>query len=152
MYTFDDTPAAPAPVPESTPPWTAVRTMATSPVTRLTTVAGVELEGVTLALDDRVLLVAQTDPAENGLYVIMDDEKPDRATDATDRSAFTKGRLVNVTAGPFAGSTYVFAGLGPDEFLLETTPLRFYRKEATPLALAASAPFDNTPAVPAALA
>lgn len=60
-----------------------VRAIAMEPVADLSTLgAGSVLDGVTLAAGDRVLLAAQTDAIENGMYVIADaGTAPERAPD-----------------------------------------------------------------------
>lgn len=62
--------------------WHKVRAASTANVTVSGMDAGQTVDGVVLAADDRVLLKDQTDPLENGIYVInADTVAPDRASD-----------------------------------------------------------------------
>ena len=57
----------------------AARAVAVAPVTLSGLAVGSVVDGVTLALDDRVLLAGQTDPVENGVYVVAAAGPPARA-------------------------------------------------------------------------
>lgn len=62
------------------------------------------IDGVTLATGDRILLKAQTAPAENGIYIVAASGAPTRATDA-DSSADLIGAAVFVSEGTVNGNT-----------------------------------------------
>ncbi len=57
---------------------------------------GDTLDGLTLATDDRILVKDQTDPAENGIYIVG--ATPTRATDF-DKWSEVPGRIVSVLEG-----------------------------------------------------
>jgi hypothetical protein len=53
-------------------------------------VVGYSLNGYTLALGDRILLDRQTDPIENGVYIVNDTDPPHRAHDLGEDTYFTQ--------------------------------------------------------------
>lgn len=76
-------------------------------------VNGATLNGVTLATGNRVLLRAQTAPAENGVYVVVASGAASRAADC-DTAAELLGAAVYVTGGTTgAGRQYVQATPAP---------------------------------------
>ncbi len=79
--------------------WFRVKVASTANATIATLDAGQTLDGVVLAVDDRVLLKDQTDPTQNGIYVIKADGNA--AVRATDYPAGYKaqGSVVKVTHG-----------------------------------------------------
>src|SRR5882724_3428558 len=64
-------------------------------------VTGAVIDGVTLALNDRLLLKDQTTQTENGIYTVNNSGAPTRATDAntsallTNATVFVSGGTVN---------------------------------------------------------
>lgn len=67
--------------------------------------SGSTVDGVTLATGDRVLLVGQSTPAQNGIYIAPSSGAASRADDF-DQSAEIVGGLVYVLAGTSAGKVY----------------------------------------------
>lgn len=67
--------------------------------------AGETLGDVTLAEGDRILLMAQTDAKENGIYVVAAEGAPTRALDAATGAAIA-GKLVVVTKATAPGAVY----------------------------------------------
>jgi hypothetical protein len=67
---------------------------------------GATIDGVTLSTGDRVLLMGQTDPKQNGIYVFNGASNPlTRAPDANTGSELT-GAVVIVLEGSYAGTTW----------------------------------------------
>ena len=67
---------------------------------------GSSIDGVTLSVGDRVLLMGQTDPRENGIYTFNGASSPlTRALDANTGSELT-GAVVMVLEGSYAGTTW----------------------------------------------
>jgi hypothetical protein len=82
----------------------AVRVAATGNLDVAATLVGSTVDGVTLAVGDRVLAWQQTLPAENGVYVV--DATPFRSADF-DASEEIVAALVSVTAGTvYAGAVF----------------------------------------------
>jgi hypothetical protein len=77
--------------------------------TALTTDTGDTIDGVVLAQNDRVLLKDQTDPIENGVYVVNALGTPlSRAADSDTAAEFPPGALVTATAGTAnTGKTWI---------------------------------------------
>lgn len=74
---------------------------------------GDTIDGVALVTGDRILLKAQTAPAENGIYTVNASGAPTRATDA-DSSADLIGAAVFVSEGTTLGNTlWVMTTDGP---------------------------------------
>ena len=98
----------------------SVRAMASGPVT----LSGTQtIDGVTLVDGDRVLLTGQSNPAENGIYVVHAGAWQ-RAADATTNESVTPGLFTFVEEGTnFADTGWVLASDGPTT--LGTTPLPF---------------------------
>jgi hypothetical protein len=65
---------------------------------------GDSLSGVTLALQDRVLLYGQTDPKENGIYFVSG--SPGRTDDADETGEILPGTQVYIRAGTNAGKLF----------------------------------------------
>ena len=111
-------------------PWAAVQLRSTSNVSALT--GEVSMDGVTTSTS-RVLLTAQTDADENGIYVTASGAWA-RAADADASSEFEFGKKVNVTAGTAGAGTnwYYTAADGPT---IGTTDLTFSTANPAPTAI-----------------
>jgi hypothetical protein len=77
-----------------------------------TTPAALIVDGVTLALNDRLLLVAQLDATQNGIYVVTDlgdgSTTPavlTRASDMNTSADIVRGTIIPVTAGTVNANT-----------------------------------------------
>jgi hypothetical protein len=105
---------------------TAVRTVSTVNLALANAVEnGDTVGGVTVATGNRVLLVGQTAPAENGIYTVNASGAPTRAADA-DIGAEVKGGLsVWVNEGTNADSRWVLTT--DDPITLGTTGLTFVK-------------------------
>lgn len=66
---------------------------------------GSSVGGVTVATNDRILLMGQTSGAENGIYTVNASGAPTRATDA-DSPAEIKNATVVVSEGTYAGRSF----------------------------------------------
>ena len=95
-------------------------------------VVGTVIDGVTLALNDRVLLVGQTDSTENGIYLAPASGTASRSEDmnATNSAGETgeiPGALVWVGGGTTnAGKQYVVTSPSPlDAYTLDVTSITF---------------------------
>ena len=78
----------------------SVRVATTASGTLATAFAdGSEVDGVTLATGDRVLVKNQTDAAENGIYVVNASGAPTRAADANSSAEVTAGMFTFVSEG-----------------------------------------------------
>lgn len=66
---------------------------------------GDTLDGLTLATGERVLLYGQTDPKENGIYIVA--ATPSRAPDTSFSGAVSPGALVPVLAGSDSGKLFI---------------------------------------------
>jgi len=91
---------------------------------------GTEFDGVAIYPGDRVLLIGQTDPTENGIYKAVDTSHDDvycmkfyRAPDADSDEEVTPGMFVFVEQGTHADSGWVLATDGPID--LGNTALQF---------------------------
>lgn len=100
----------------------AVRAAATTDVDLVTPGA---IDGVTLSDGDRVLLMGQTDPAENGIYTFTGPAgNLIRSSDADSEDELRPGSITTVSEGAGQGNkTYVLITDGP--LTLGTTPLSF---------------------------
>lgn len=89
--------------------YTAADVVATSNVNLAVTLDGVTIDGVALGNGDRVLLTAQTDPSENGLYTVA--TTPTVASRSTDMDAVGEvvfGKSIAITSGTVGtGKVYV---------------------------------------------
>lgn len=63
--------------------------------------------GVTLATGDRVLVKDQTNPAENGIYVVQPSGQALRATDFDTATEVDSGDFIFVTSGTYANTGWV---------------------------------------------
>jgi hypothetical protein len=63
--------------------------------------------GVTLATGDRVLVKDQTNPAENGIYVVQASGQALRATDFDTATEIDSGDFIFVTSGTYANTGWV---------------------------------------------
>jgi len=81
------------------------------------------VDGVALTAGDRVLVRAQTDPAENGIYEV-DSGSWTRTTDANDGVKVTTGMTVPVESGDTLGGT-IWLLTSPNPIDLDTTELVF---------------------------
>jgi hypothetical protein len=82
------------------------------------------MDGVTLALGDRVLIKNQTNAAQNGIYVVKASGAPDRAEDANLSAEVTAGMFTFVSEGTANGNTgWVLTT--DDAITLGTTALTF---------------------------
>lgn len=90
-------------------PWHRAKAASTANVTVATLDVGQVLDGVTLALNDIVLLKNQTTGSENGLYKIRaDGSAPLRSTTDQPAGTETSGSVVRVTSGTAnAGKCYL---------------------------------------------
>jgi hypothetical protein len=86
------------------------------------------IDGV-LTSASRVLVVAQTDASENGLYV-TDAGAWTRATDADDSAEFTAYKTVFISGGTI-GAGHTMAYTGSDSPVIGTDDLTFVRKSET---------------------
>lgn len=69
---------------------------------------GDTVDGVTLATGDRILLKDQTDPKENGIYVVAASGAPARSADADANAEVTAGLTVGVSEGTANADTIWF--------------------------------------------
>jgi len=84
-----------------------VRLASTANVAIAALAPGVQIDGVAVALNDRVLLKDQAAPAENGVYVVNAAAPATRATDADSAAELPRGSIVAVSAGTAnAGKSY----------------------------------------------
>ncbi|MCP4759625.1 MAG: hypothetical protein GY876_09240, partial [Planctomycetes bacterium] len=93
--------------------------------------ASPEIDGVTLAAGDRVLLAGQTSAAENGLYVADANGALTRAGDFDAANEIDGGAHLFIQEGSQAGQGYVLADLG-ENFELGTGDLAFSRFTVDP--------------------
>lgn len=86
-------------------------------------VNGASLGGVTAATGDRVLLIAQTDASENGIYIVAASGAASRSSDADSNAEVTQGLHVEVAEGTFACAAFLLRTANP--ITLDTTDLSF---------------------------
>jgi len=93
------------------------------------------IDGVTLDMDDRILLAGNTDKTQNGVYTVTepgDASTPaevTRAADFNEDREILSGVRINVDAGAqFAGSVWTLATQGT--IVLDTTALEFVKVSA----------------------
>ncbi|MDP7496448.1 MAG: hypothetical protein QGI77_08450, partial [Roseibacillus sp.] len=92
----------------------------------------VEIDGVTLAVGDRVLLAGQANAAENGLYVSNGAGGLTRASDFDSAGEIDGGAHLFIQEGVEAGQGYVLGDLG-ENFDLGTNELSFTRFTVDPV-------------------
>lgn len=109
---------------EGLKPKEAVRATATSNVVIASALEdGDVLDGVTLATGNRVLLIGQTDPIENGIYVVQASGAALRSSDMNLSSEIPGAYTVTQEGTANAGKAYVCTVLGT--FVLGTDPMTF---------------------------
>lgn len=83
------------------------------------------VEGVSVELNERILVRKQTNPIENGIYVVTSLSNPwvlTRASDFNSNSNALRGSAVFVTEGNFTGTQWVMTS---DTVNVGTTPIKF---------------------------
>ena len=104
--------------------WQVVDLLADAPIT----LSGEQTIDGVLTSATRVLVVAQADPTENGLYV-SDAGAWTRAADGDEIAEFKRNKTVAVAAGSFnAGSVYAYTG--GDDPTIGTDALPFTQKQS----------------------
>lgn len=73
---------------------------------------GATINGVTVATGERVLLTAQTDATQNGIYVVVASGAASRSTDADASSEVTTGLYTVALRGTYAGAAWVLSTEG----------------------------------------
>jgi hypothetical protein len=76
-------------------------------------VPGQTIDGIVLALNDRVLIKNQTNGAENGIYVVQSSGAPTRSTDFSTSVQFVEGTAIPILVGAINGGFY-FSQLTPN--------------------------------------
>lgn len=105
-------------------PKEAVRAVATSNVDISDELENADtIDGVTLATGDRVLLIGQTDPIENGIYVVVASGAASRSSDMNLSAEFPGAYTVAREGTANAGKAYVCNS--PDSFVMDTDPATF---------------------------
>jgi hypothetical protein len=87
---------------------------------------GTSIQGVTLSAGVRVLLTAQTDASQNGIYVVVAGVGLQRSEDANADSEVTNGMLIGVTGGDLLNQV-VWMLITADAISLGTTELTFQK-------------------------
>lgn len=91
-------------------------------------VPGQIIDGIVLALNDRVLIANQTDGTENGVYVVQASGAPVRAADFNTSAQFVEGTTFPILVGAVNGGSY-FSLVTPNvpsaPVVIGTTPLSF---------------------------
>jgi hypothetical protein len=87
---------------------------------------GTAIQGVTLSAGVRVLLTAQTDASQNGIYVVAAGVGLQRSEDANADSEVTNGMLIGVTGGDLLNQV-VWMLITADAISLGTTELTFQK-------------------------
>jgi hypothetical protein len=85
--------------------------------------AGDAVNGVTLVAGDRVLLAAQTDASENGVYVASASGAATRATDMDASGEVVQGLIIPVTQGSAYARTLWMVTTDTSSFTLDTDSL-----------------------------
>lgn len=115
----------------------SVRVATTASIANLAGGAPNALDGIALALNDRILVKDQTTPAQNGIYVVTTlgtgaNGTWSRATDADGVGELTSGAIVAVEEGAtHADTLWMLTTDGP--ITIGTTPLTFARKDSPTL-------------------
>jgi phage-related tail fiber protein len=103
----------------------SVRAASTANVTVASAlINGLSMDGVSLVTGNRVLLMNQTAPAENGIYVVAASGAASRATDADSSAEVTSGMAVSVEEGTANGNK-AFQLTTDNPITLGTTGLTF---------------------------
>lgn len=84
---------------------------------------GVTIGGVVVQTGDRVLLTGQSNPSENGIYVVVSSGAASRSQDANTSEKVTYGMSTFIVAGDFAGQKATLITTNP--ITLGTTALDF---------------------------
>jgi hypothetical protein len=87
---------------------------------------GTVIQGVTLSAGVRVLLTAQTDASENGIYSVVAGVGLQRSADANADTEMTNGMLVGVTGGDLLNQV-IWMLITADPIVLGTTDLEFQK-------------------------
>lgn len=94
------------------------------------TTPGASIGGETPTSGDRILLIGQTDPSENGIYIYNGSSTAlTRSLDADDDSDIDTGMFIFVQSGDHAGNGYVLNT--PSPIVLGTTDLSFVQFSGT---------------------
>ena len=83
-----------------------------------------DVDGVTLATDDRILLKDQSTATENGVYTVNASGAPTRATDFDETADVTQGAFIFVAEGT-VNADNGFVLTTNDDITLDTTALTF---------------------------
>lgn len=103
--------------------WTACRVATTEDVADLNSIiAGAEIDGVTINLNDRVLVWMQNSEPENGIYV-AGSSSSSRATDANDVAEFYVGKVVYIQEGTLRSN--LFFALTEEPSIIDVTSIVF---------------------------
>lgn len=107
-------------------------------------------DGLTLAVGDRLLVIAQNAAEENGIYVVQvvgttNDGTWVRSPDANDGTRLTGGLQVSLSEGSKAGQLYKLTT--PDPITLGVTPLTFISAAAVAAGDNSSIQYNNTNAI-----
>lgn len=109
---------------EGLDPKEAVRVASTANIDLATALEnGDTVDGVTLATGDRVLVKDQTDPIENGIYIVQATGAAVRSSDMNASAEFL-GAYTLVRAGT-VGTGQGYVCTVPDSFVLNTDPVTF---------------------------
>lgn len=104
--------------------WSPVRSATTGSINLSNAlIDGVLVGGVTVATGDRVLVKHQSNPAQNGIYIVASSGAATRATDADSAGEFSDGKAVLVTEGTLSG-TY-WAAQVPTSLTLGSSSIEF---------------------------
>ena len=104
--------------------WSSVVTSTTTNVDLSTAlIDGATFGGYQVTTGDRVLVRAQTNQAQNGIYIVAASGAASRSTDADASGEFAEGKATKVENGTFAG--VYFAASIPSPFTLDTSLVTF---------------------------
>jgi hypothetical protein len=122
------------------------RTVTTTNIT-LSSGAPSIYDGLTLALSDRILVAAQNNPAQNGIYTVQvvgtgSDGTWVRSPDASDSTRITGGMQVSISEGSKGGSAYKL--ITPDPITLGVTNLTFISAAAVAAGDNSQIQYNNT--------
>lgn len=88
-------------------------------------IAGDVIDGIVLAAGDRILIKDQTNPSENGIYIVQSSGSAIRATDADDVSEFVANKAVYIQEGILNADIYFSIDEIP--ITLEVSDITFQR-------------------------